>query len=129
MVPCWGRHNTYTSNDAPFCTGNYKVSEPASLFFYSDHSTQCIASLPKLSGDIDIRSLLLDYQVIFSYSATIAEVGVLDSPGNYASFTPVDTIPVVYNNWRARRTTFEHYAGSGKVIAFRFTGGNYGSNM
>ena len=117
---CWQKINTYTSTNYPYInTTNY--SSPGALYFYSaSASTYNIAILPEIDATIPINTL----QATFMYRASSATsrliVGVMTSPTDASTFTPIDTIvPSASAVWEEHEVNFSQYTGTGAYIAIK----------
>ncbi len=122
--PLW----TYsTSNDDQ----NYTVQGNSwSLRFYSYYyNTHYVyASLPDLDA-ADTRSLALEMRYRFEGNPCLAELGLVRSPGEWSTFTPVDTLQTpAANVWYTLRHNFADDTTGYRFLAIRMLGTQYQYN-
>lgn len=120
---CWDKINTYTSGNRPYCHSTYAYSGAAGLYFYSSSTTYNIAVTPEFDATIAINTLKANF-MFRGYSssyATALVVGVMTSPTDATTFTPVDTVfpGSDYTTWVSREVSFANYTGNGHYIAFK----------
>ena len=128
---CWNRYNTYsTSTNYPYVSTSYHQSGNASLYFYSSSSTYNLAILPPVDTNaLPINTLMISFAMRATSGVTSKIiVGVMDSPTNYNSFTPVDTVSNTTTGvFEDMEVSFASFTGSGAYIALKLinTSGTY----
>ena len=127
---CWSKINTYASGERPYCNSSYAYGgSTAGLYFYSSSTTYNIAITPEFDTTIAVNTLKANFMFrgnSTSY-ATALVVGVMTTPTDASTFTPVDTVlpGTDYAAWVSREVSFANYTGSGHYIAFK--SGDFGA--
>ncbi len=81
-------------------------------------------ALPLLESG-DVGATVLSFHAWSECGGNRLEVGVMEVPGNTASFTPVATLVLATGQWRHYAVPLEGYAGNGRYVALRkYTTGN-----
>ena len=122
LPACWDRSiSTYTTPH-PYCSSTYHYNGTSALYFYASGAGYTVGAVaPELDESIELTGLQLSF-MYRAYSTTYTcklIVGVMDSPNDLQSFTPVDTITATSTDWKQARILFENYTGTGKYIAIR----------
>ena len=116
---------TFPGNDALYTTSSYDYSLQFYSYYYN--TSYIYASMPEL--DIDsMQRLTMHLRYQYREYATVAEVGVMETPTAWSTFVPIDTLPCNLNNWSERIVNFASYTGSGRFVAIRFRGNQYQYN-
>ena len=78
------------------------------------------AAMPLLPAS-DISSLYFDAWIYSDYSTNSLTVGIMTSPNDTSTFTPIQTFTLSSYAWRHIKCSLASYSGTGQYIAFRGT--------
>lgn len=116
---CYYRGTSYRSTTTiyPYVCQDNAHSAENSLLLFSDAGCYSYLALPAVAASID--SLMLSFYILkpnISYPHSI-QVGVMDSPNDIGSFTPVQTVTPRGSTWELVEVPLASYRGSGRYVA------------
>ena len=119
---CWSRQ---TSPDGVPVTAGTSIPEAHGgqhfLLFPDTTGATSSAVLPALDSSISVNNLLLEFYVK-SDGNSMLEVGIMTDADSFGTFQPIDTLFITASDVYERTLCpLNHYAGTGKHIAFRVT--------
>lgn len=119
---CWYKNSTYSSS--------YPSISSSRLYFYTSSSTYTIAALPALMDNLpyQIGDLQVSFNAQFSTLNNQLQIGVMTDPANASTFTTLATVANTATGVMQPHTVYlGYYGGTGKHIAFRWSGSSSGS--
>ena len=134
FIPCWNRHNTYSSNTSyPYISTNNPQSGSNALYFISSSSTYAMMVLPEVNlGNLQMSDLRVRFSMRPSNANAKMVVGVLTDPTEPSTFVPVDTVQnSAANTYEEHKVVLTNYSGQGRFVALRslISGGTYLINV
>ena len=125
ISPCWNKFSS-TSVAYPYPYSTAAINGLRGLYFYSYFSssgrTYCYATLPAVSHDLPVNTLMLELlakrNTTSSYYSKLV-VGVATSLDSIAQFTPVDTIDITgeaTGSVHSFEVPFASYSDTGRYI-------------
>ena len=125
FVPCWTRLQSDWSHRAYVNTQDFDNN---CLDFHYTPNCYTIATMPMLSPDVPINSLMVNFDVRRQdLSSGTLELGVMVDPNNASTFEVITTIPVSSTyTWENHTVYCNEYSGNGQYLAFRVN--NAGNN-
>ena len=118
---CWHQSSTFYNYyyTYPIISDGYYYAGDYSLYFNTDTGFYNLAVLPELDANLDVSSLTLSFMMkgYDSYygASHNAIIGVLTSPTDLTTFTPVDTVSTT-TSWSSIDVSFSNYTGTGTFI-------------
>ncbi|MBR1630760.1 MAG: hypothetical protein IJ680_02795, partial [Paludibacteraceae bacterium] len=109
------RYASDSTSCLAFAWGNVYTSIPAGSIAYAATPELNVSTLK----EVQLRFRGTTYNTSSYISANKVIVGVMNSPVDYNTFTPVDTIDFgMANTYKTHIVNFDRYDGNGKFIAF-----------
>ena len=124
LPACWTHLKTNPSYYKPFVfeNANWALSGSKSLYF--DYVMGCNVILPVLSDTIQTNELSLSFYLkpytAWGSIATL-DVGVMSDPTDESTFTLIQRLSNLSNDYQLYDVELSSYSGTGKYIAFRDT--------
>ena len=125
MPSCWTMGGNM--NDYPVITSSAYSSPNHSLEFASSSDGYTYAALPTFGETIDMSNLWVSFNMK-GYTDVFIEVGIMDDPEDYSTFTVIDRYTVLEeddNAWVPVEIVTSNYTGEGHNLAFRSPAGSY----
>lgn len=119
---CWYKNSTYSSS--------YPSISSSRLYFYTTSSTYTMAALPALMDNLpyQIGDLQVSFNAQFSTLNNQLQIGVMTNPADASTFTTLATVANTATGVMQPHTVYlGYYGGTGKHIAFRWSGTSSGS--
>lgn len=122
---CWTLAHEYVVKD-PDTVPNLYYSNSTTFIHSGNYSLRMwlrdIYAMPKISEDIDIRTLKMTLWVRQSYSFYMLQVGVMSDLNDESTFVPVAVINNGTTQMEMSEVDFSQYVGDGRYIAFKNIG-------
>ena len=119
---CWYKNSTYSST--------YPYISSERLYFYTSSSTYTVAVLPEVMEDLpyQVNELQVSFNAQYSTLSNTLQVGVMTDPNDASTFMTVANITNTATGVMQPHVAYlGNYTGSGKFIAFRWSGSASGS--
>lgn len=116
---CW---NSRTNRDFVTPAAGYlNHSAPNGMTFDGDASHYVYLTMPRLADDFEISNLLVTfYAMRLGNSSPSFELGVMNDPLDYNTFTPISQVyPSEIGSWMYMEVGTASYMGTGRYLAFR----------
>lgn len=119
FIDCWMRGTNYTTA-YPYTYSSQSHSGTYSLYFYGTASYYSYASTPQFDESVQMDSLQIRFWARKASAAYQIQVGIMDNPYDYSTFTLLGTFsPAENNNWEEMQINTSGYQGNGRFVAFR----------
>jgi hypothetical protein len=119
---CWYKNSTYSST--------YPYISSSRLYFYTSSSTYTYAVLPEVANDLpyQVNQLQVTFNSQYSTLNNQLQIGVMTDPADISTFIPVEAVANTATGTMQPHVVYlGTYNGSGKFIAFRWSGTSSGS--
>ena len=119
---CWSKMSTYSSS--------YPYISSSRLYFYTGSGYYTMAVLPEVTDDLayQVNELQVSFNAQYSTLSDYLQVGVMTDPADANTFVPLQNVVNAGTGGMENHVVYlGNYNGSGKYIAFKWTGTAYGS--
>lgn len=121
-IPCW-YYNTNKDSGTRCPSIHYDSDDPMAHYIELDHYGYTYDALVLPLFDDSIRDLTINFYVQNGYTGAynqyveVVEVGVMDDPRDFSTYTAISRDSLVGENWQHLTKHFNSYEGHGRYIA------------